>query len=178
VTTRRLTFLALWIATSVALGYLLAGIPNVELVTASIYLGGALAGPLFGVIIGAVAEFLYSLVSPFGMAAPPLLIAQLLSMALAGLAGGLTGPALFRGPKPLMRHLFCGLVGLALTAFFDLLTTASFLVFSGLSLEKLAVSFFFGLGFYATHIVWNTAIFATAVPILGRKLPTLLPDLR
>ncbi|MDZ7373277.1 MAG: ECF transporter S component [candidate division KSB1 bacterium] len=173
--TRILAAVALWIAGTVALGHLLATLPNVELVTASVFLGGVVFGPAFGALIGLTGEFLYSLTSPFGLATPPLLAAQLLGMALAGLAGGLVGPRFFSRPRPLIVHLLTAAVGLGLTVLYDLLTTSSFLILSGLSLSRLVASLFFGLGFYATHLAWNTFVFATLVPPLGRKLPGFLP---
>lgn len=176
--TRRLAYLAIWIALTVALGYLLAGIPNVELVTASIFLGGLLTGPLLGIVLGALAEFTYSLISPYGLAAPPLLVAQLIGMALVGFTGGLIGAGWFQTRSVFTRHALCGVVGFGLTLFFDFITTASFLVFSGVSLKKLAVSFFFGIGFYLVHLIWNTLAFATVVPILARKLPSLLATVK
>ena len=49
---RTITLLALWIAVTVALGYALATVPNVELVTASVFLSGYLFGPAAGTLVG------------------------------------------------------------------------------------------------------------------------------
>ncbi len=174
VSARTITLLALWTAATVALGYALATVPNVELVTASIFLAGYLFGPAAGVLVGLSAEFLYSLTSPYGLAAPPLLVAQLLGMAFAGFVGGWLGNAVNAWHRGLRLHLVFGLVGLFVTLAFDLVTTASFLVFSGITLKKLLVSALFGLGFYLVHIGWNTLVFATVLPALATHLRSRL----
>ena len=170
VSTRTITLLALWIAVTVALGYALATVPNVELVTASVFLAGYLFGPAAGVLVGISAEFLYSLTSPYGLAAPPLLVAQLLGMAFAGFTGGWLGRPASPPRAGLRLHLTFGLAGLFVTLVFDLITTASFLVFSGITLKKLLVSAVFGLGFYLVHIGWNTLVFATVLPAVAIQL--------
>jgi LytS/YehU family sensor histidine kinase len=173
--TRTLALSALWIAGVVALGHLLAAIPNVELVTASVFLGGVVLGPGLGGLIGLLSELLYSVTSPFGVAAPPLLVAQVLSMAVTGMAGGIVGRDYYRTHRPPTSHMVTAVIGLALTVLFDLLTTASFLVFSGITLQRLGATLLFGLGFSVAHVAWNTVVFATVVPILGKKLPGLIP---
>jgi len=60
----------------VAAGYLLAGVPGVELMTLVAVLAGIALGPGRGALAGALAETVYSLGSPYGIAAPPLLAAR------------------------------------------------------------------------------------------------------
>jgi len=76
-------------AACVVLGYLFMPVPNVEMITAAIFLSGLWTGPRHGLIIGLTAEALFSLSNPMGFPPPPLLAAQLAGMGLAGWTGGM-----------------------------------------------------------------------------------------
>jgi uncharacterized membrane protein len=58
---RKITYSAIFIALIVGVGYALAFIPNVELVTALIFLAGVLMGWKSGIIIGGIADFCFPL---------------------------------------------------------------------------------------------------------------------
>lgn len=164
---RTLVLSALFIALVVAVGYAFIYIPNIELVTATIFVAGYLLGPRRGIVVGATAEFIFGLIHPLGASAPPLLIAQVFSMAVVGFVGGLVGRRR-RMPvnAPLRILIFAGL-GFFLTLVFDVLTTLSFAVFiSGLSAAKIIATFTLGSFFYVTHLVANTVIFASVVPAI------------
>ena len=167
---REIILMAIFTALAIAGGLFLAQLPNIELVTAMIFLGGMTLGVVRGAIVGTVAEFLYSFFNPYGIASPPLMSAQVISMALAGVAGGL------------MRHWFgarvppawlLGLCGFVITFIFDLLTTLSFTVFTGSGLPGFIAAIVLGLYFYLVHQVSNTLVFALLLPVLLRRLPQL-----
>jgi len=168
-THREIILMAIFIALAIAGGLILAQLPNIELVTVVIFLSGMLLGVGRGTIIGAVAEFLYSFFNPYGVAAPPLLAAQVISMALAGAAGGFMRN--FFGNQPPI-WLF-GFAGFILTFFFDLLTTLSFTVFIGSGLKGFLAAAALGLYFYLAHQISNTLIFALLLPVLLRRLQQL-----
>jgi len=160
----------MFIALTVAMGFAFAPIPNVEMVTTTVFIAGFLLGPAQGTLIGFTGEFLYSLLSPYGFAMPTLLAAQVLSMALAGFVGGLLGRRLSEVRVSwITAGVFAG-IGLALTFIFDALTTLGFLILSGLSIAAMIQSFIFGLGFYVTHLATNTIIFGVVVPPALRVL--------
>lgn len=153
---------ALFVALAVALGYLFLLVPNVELISATVFMAGAVVGPIFGLLIGLTAELIFSLFNPMGTAAPPLLIAQVFSFALIGLVGGFVG---MPGKKIWLSVLLYGVCGFFLTMLFDVLTTLSFAVFiAGDDLQKIIALFTTGILFYITHSVINTVIFMTIVP--------------
>ncbi len=164
---REIILMAIFIALAVAGGLFLAQFPNIELVTATIFLSGLMLGIGRGVAIGAVAEFLYSFFNPYGVAAPPLLVAQVISMALAGATGGLMRNLFGRRQPPVW---LLGLAGFSLTFVFDLLTTLSFTIVVGLGLQGFLTALMFGLYFYVAHQASNTLIFALLLPILLRQL--------
>lgn len=167
---REIILMAIFIALAVAGGFFLAQFPNIELVTAIIFLSGMLLGSKRGAFIGAVAEFLYSFFNPYGMAAPPLLLAQISSMALTGAAGGVM-QKFFRQHQPPIGLL--GFTGFFLTFIFDLLTTLSFTLFVGTGLPGFITAITFGLYFYIAHQISNGMIFAVLLPILLRHLHKL-----
>lgn len=156
--------MSLFIALGVSLGFALIHVPNVELVTATIFIAGYLMGIKEGLIIGALTETLYSLLNPLGLASPPLLIAQVISMSLAGGLGGILGKQ--KSHTRVLYHIQLALAGLFSTLVFAVLTTLSFVLLLGLSANKLIGSFIYGLGFYVIHLLSNTLIFLILVPLL------------
>jgi len=166
-TLREIILMAIFIALAIAGGLVLAPLPNIELVTVTIFLGGLMLGVVRGPVIGAIAEFLYSFFNPYGAAAPPLLIAQVISMALAGAAGGVLR-FLLNDRQPASWLL--GLIGFGLTFIFDLLTTVSFTLFTGAGVPGFIAAVVFGIYFYIAHQISNTLIFALLLPVLWRQL--------
>ncbi|GBD93752.1 hypothetical protein BMS3Abin05_01346 [bacterium BMS3Abin05] len=156
--------MAVFVAIAVALGWVFLAIPNIELVTATFFLAGYFLGPMRGMGVAVVGEFLYSLLNPLGAAAPPLMAAQVFSMVLVALWGGFSG-LWAEKMKSTIRILYFGFSGLLLTALFDFFTTLSFLVFAGLNQKSFIASVIYGLGFYVLHIVSNFFIFLTVVPL-------------
>lgn len=163
--------MGLFIAIGVSFGFVLSSIPNIELITATIFLSGYFLGLKEGVLTGVLTEGLYSLLSPFGIAAPPLFIAQITCMGFVGFAG-----AIFYKDKSnnkIVYLLQLGLIGFSVTLLFAVLTTLSFVLFIELSIDQLLGSFLYGLGFYVTHIVTNVLIFIMLVPVIIKGLENL-----
>jgi thiamine transporter ThiT len=167
-TIKKICLIGLFISAGVSLGFALAQIPNVELITATIFLSGYFLGLKEGILVGVLTEGIYSLLSPFGLAAPPLFLAQLISMGFAGFAG-----ALFRkhqSANEIVYTIQLGVVGFGVTLLFAVLTTLSFVLFIELSARQLIGSFIYGMGFYITHLITNTLIFMLVVPIIIKGL--------
>ena len=163
-------------ALSVAVGYAFLSVPNVEFFTATVFVSGFLLGRSYGLAIGVMAEFIYSVFNPLGAAAPPLLLAQLVGMGLAGWSGGALRTKWFRRREPIVQVVILGLCGFAITLIFDVMTTLSFAVFmAGGDPKKILASFLYGIGFYTIHLLINTAIFVTIVPLVLVRLQTLFP---
>lgn len=167
---RELILTAIFIALAIGGGLALAQFPNVELITAIIFLSGVMLGVGFGVVVGAVAEFLYSFFNPYGLAAPPLLIAQVVSMMLVGATGGLIRNLFGQRCPPAW---FFGVIGWALTFIFDLLTTLSFTIAVGSGLAGFFAAVTFGFYFYLAHQGSNILVFSLLLPVLFRHLRQL-----
>ena len=171
-TIKKISLIAAFIALGVTLGYAFITIPNVEMVTATIFIAGYLLGVKEGITVGLLTEFIYSLFNPYGAAAPPLLVAQVIAMGFTGFLGGFCGNRELQSRKH--RYLLFGLAGLLSTSVFAILTTLSFISFTGLSIKKILASLIYGLGFYITHMISNTVMFIVVVPILLKVLLKVL----
>ncbi len=170
--TRRIAYSGLFIALAVALGFALIALPNLEMITATVFISGWLLGPGMGALIGALTEVIYSGMNPVGSGFlfPPLLLAQVISIGLVGLAGGLTrkGEIFFLATGG--GYLALGLLGALLTVVYDLLTTISFPLAAGFSGVQMWGTVLAGLGLSGVHVVSNGIIFAILVPQILRTI--------
>lgn len=171
-TTRKMTLSGALIALAVSLNYVLASIPNVELMTALIFISGVMLGWKYGLVIAVLAEGLFSAFNPFGPAPLPVLAFQVLGMALPGIAGGLLSTFLAGQGKRLAisKHALLGALGALFSILFDLLTTFGTALAMGFSWAGFLGLLSIGVVFYATHILANAMIFAMIVPILIQTL--------
>ena len=151
----RLALTALFIALAVAVGYGGSVLPNVELVSITVFLGGVATGAPSGILIGVAAELLFSGVNPLGPALPLVLAAQLLGMGLFGLAGGVLGRRMLR-LSTISRATALAFTGLILTLCFDVITNLAL----GVHLGPVWATLAGGLAFAVVHIVSNMLVFA------------------
>ena len=172
--TQDYVIMAIFIASIIAVGLLFIEIPNVEMVTATIFLAGYALGSQKGLIVAIFGELLFSLLNPFGAPSPPLLVAQLISMGLAGYAGGVLYQLNRRIPALFKKSVQLGVAGLLLTAFYDFATTFSFAIVLAETPRKIFAStisvLLMGLPFTIIHIIGNTLVFAIILPLLFRTL--------
>jgi hypothetical protein len=165
---------SLLVAVAVSLGYVLAAVPNIELMTVTVFISGFLLGPGFGAAIGAASMVLFSMFNPLGVALPPLLVAQTAGQSVVGLSGGLFGPTVARLGRRWLAVAVAGILGLVLTVFYDGVTSVgAYFVIAGdknlISLSKFVAG---GMVFVGIHIMWNTMTFALALkPILNVLKP-------
>ena len=162
--TRNNIYCATFIATGVGLGFSFAHVPNIELITATIFIAGYFLGFRNGIIVGIITEALYSGLNPYGMAAPPLFVAQITAMGITGAMGALVRK--YFSEDKTLNYLLLGFLGFILTINFAILTTLAFVLFINFSWDKLLGSFIFGITFYLTHFFTNTLIFLFVVPTI------------
>ncbi len=164
--TVRIAYGAIIIALAIALGYALALVPNIELVTLTLAIGGYLLGGSWGFIVGALGFGLYSILSPFGVAPPPLLVAQIVGGGFIGFSGSLLRKIVKRKWILVLKS---ALIGGTVTLVYDLLTNlGSYLMIAS---ETTLIPFIIGgLLFSILHIVANVVIFAVLFPIISRYL--------
>lgn len=159
-------------ALAVGSGFALLLIPNVELVTAVVFVSGVSLGPGWGLTVGLLSEFVFSTANPLGsgLVFLPLLVSQLIGMGLVGLAGGLFRSVFQSRNWSLPKVILIGATGAILTFLFDTLTTLSYPVAMGFEFRQTAAIYVAGMAFTVLHQVSNAVIFATALPQVFRRI--------
>jgi hypothetical protein len=109
-----------------------------------------------------------SIITPYGLPPLPIAFAQVFSMALIGIAGGVSRMLCTIFPKRL-KFLTPGLFGLGLTLIYDLLTNLATAYVMGQFLPVMISAIPFAL----IHLLSNMAIFVVLTPVL-LKLSTLV----
>jgi hypothetical protein len=150
------------------------GVPNIEPFTLIFFFIGFRYGTVWGAAVGALGELLYSTLNPFGPALPPVTLAQVIGMALAGLAGG--GAARFDPGGVFTQTRRWGLVltAVLITLVYDLLTNLAMVW----TLGNLWAWLLAGIPFSALHIVSNCLLFALAFPALQKIVPRRQEEIR
>jgi hypothetical protein len=163
---------AVFIATAVSLGFVLSGIPNLELMTVTIFLGGYVLGKFYGSFIGLFSAVLWSSLNPWGsgLAYPSLFASQILGFSVTGFSGGVV--RLFINPLKigLKVMIVFGLSGFILTLFYDIITNLGSIFLSGFNYNMIRNILIAGIPLSFFHIILNTFLFFTVLPTLIRKL--------
>jgi len=161
-TSKKIALAGLLSSLAVALGFLLSAVPNVELMTLTVFVAGALLGVRGGALVGVVSMFIYSIANPMGAAIPLVTLSQVVGMGLVGALGS-AAPAVRQVWKSrLLRNVIFGVVGLFLTLVYDFLTNLAL----GLSMGTVLVVIAGGLLFSIVHFVSNTLIFFFLADVL------------
>lgn len=167
---RKLVYVSIFAALTAALGFMLAGIPNIELVTFSLFVSGYLLGASSGLLVALIAIFIFYGFNPNGssLIMPPLFITQIgAGMVIAWLGGVfrcLFSPAKSHG----WRRRFA-LIPFALVASLCL-TQIPMLVAPLLGAGPWEGWIALGLAMSFAHISFNMAVFLTGFEPLVRRL--------
>ena len=113
--------------------------------------------------------FLFSFFNPLGIPFPPVLIAQVLFMGVAGFVGGM-----WRGwiRRYAFRPVYIGGLagtGLILTLLYDVGTNVGFALSAGLMSQVLTI-IAAGVVFSFIHLVTNTILFGTLIPAIVKVM--------
>ncbi len=167
---RQPVLLGLFAGTAVGAGYLLASVPNVELMSLIIALAGAVLGPLGGVSCGVLAGAVYSLGSPYGPPPPVLLLAQVLGHGFTGLCGWFFGREILKLKTNggFWKTIFLALAAAVVsTLVFEILTNlAILLMFQDASLMVVLGG---ALPFSLLHLGGNAILFVFLFSTLVRR---------
>jgi len=178
----RIVLVSTFSALAVVLGYALAAIPNVELFTFMIFLGGFILGKRDGLIIGLLSSFIFVFFNPYGTSPVPLFIYQIIHYSLTGLIGGITRGYLLKKedfkPKEDLYSFrlmaFLGLIGALITFIYDIISTLAGAFIVSFSLEFFIVSYIYGIPFTTVHLIGNTLEFIFILPGLTSLIYKLL----
>jgi len=148
------------------------GLPNIEPFTLVFFFIGYRYGCFWGAAAGALAEFLYTTMNPYGAALPPVSAAQIMGMAFSGFAGGLAGRIdplrIFSRPS----RWGLAVAGIMLTLVYDVLTNLAMFWTLGNVWAWLVA----GIPFSALHIASNCILFALVFPALQKIVPARVED--
>lgn len=156
---------AVLIALAVAVGILLAPIPNVEGISAVSFFAGLLTGWKRGALVGATAMALLSLLNPLGPAPPPVALAQVAGMGAIGAAGRV---ARLAGTRRVRLEVLAMVSGALVTFAYDALTNYGVAVAMGKWRDPWVV-LLAGVPLGAVHLVSNTMVFAAVAALVVRK---------
>jgi len=166
--TSRTAATAVFVALAAALGFLLFSVPNVELITFTVFASGVVLGRWRGALVGALGMAIYSAANPIGsgLGIPTLFAAQVGATAITGLAGGLT--ARLWGPRgrlaPPIGAVAAGGMGLLLTAIYQASVIVGVAAMSP-EFRTGAVAVIVSNAFFsAVHLASNTVLFAVLAP--------------
>ena len=166
---RKLALSGVLVALAIVLKLPILSVPNVEFFTFVVFSSGFLLGTLEGCLVGIISMSLYtSIITPYGLPPLPIAFAQVFSMALIGIAGGISRMLPTSFPKRL-KFLTIGLFGLGLTLIYDLLTNLATAYVMGQFFPVMISAIPFAL----IHILSNVAIFVVLTPVL-LKLSTMI----
>jgi hypothetical protein len=162
--TRSVATLGMLTALVAALGFLLSGVPNIELMTLATFVTGALLGAARGAAVGAGAMAIFSGFNPYGMAPPPVYAMQVAGFAGIGAAGGALGGRVdLLRPGAAGRIAAGGATGFLLAVAYGALTNLGTAWAAGLDVWPTMIG---GIAFGIWHAVWNAVVFAAAGPPL------------
>jgi len=152
---------AMFAGVAAASGYMLMVVPNVEAITSVVFIAGYTIGLKRGILAATIAALLYFGLNPQGGLFPPLLLAQIIGLTAAPVAGAVFHS--FRG-KSIPDHIYLGLSAFIITLWYDLLTNLSFPLIAGFDFGGTAAWLTAGIPASLLHIGTNTAIFILVVP--------------
>jgi energy-coupling factor transport system substrate-specific component len=161
---KKLALSGVLIALAIALKLPLLSVPNVEFFTFVVFSSGYLLGIVGGMVVGIVSISIYtSIITPYGLPPLPIALAQILSMALIGFAGGLVFKfKSVTSPQSLLSFFLMGILGLVLTIIYDLFTNLAVAFVMGQFLPVMIAS----IPFTLIHVLSNVVIFVVFTPLL------------
>lgn len=164
---RKISYSGIFIALILAVGYALSYVPNLELVTALIFLSGYFLGIQYGLLIGILGEFLFSAFNPMGsgLMFPPMIIAQVVSMAIVGVAGGILGGFMSKQVFKKYYVIVFGIAGFVLTFIYDVFVSLAYPISAGFDLKQTIGVLLSGIVFSLLHLGINSLVFTTIVPL-------------
>ncbi|MBC8346316.1 MAG: hypothetical protein ISR82_02850 [Candidatus Marinimicrobia bacterium] len=163
---------AILCALAVGMGFSLMLIPNIELITVIVFISGLYLGIGWGALVGGTAIFIYSGLNPMGsgLAFPPLFMVQILGMVIAGIAGGMARPILFKKEFNIFSLAGLFLMGFSITLIYDVFTLITYPISAGLGYAGVMAALVKGIGFTVLHEISNGVVFLVAVPRVVKHL--------
>ena len=161
-TTRKIALAGLLSSLAVALGFLLIAVPNVELMTLTVFVSGGLLGLRGGILVGVVSMLIYSIANPMGAAIPMVTVSQAIGLGIVGAAGAAAPAVRHIWKGRMVRNIIFASAGLLLTIVYDFLTNLAL----GISMGTVIAVLVAGIVFSVVHFVSNALIFFFLADVL------------
>ena len=176
--TLKVAIVASYAGVSVGGAYMLTLLPNIEIFSMLLFLGGMLFGKRLGLIISLVAALIYGLFNIYGASPWPILIVQLGCYGSLGLLGGFFKDS--RTIHPITRRTqgIFGLVGTCFALGYTLLADIMFPLFTG-GQNTIALWVLYGMPMRLILMICDLITFSQLVPLvyisIEKHLRTLFP---
>ncbi len=171
---RRIVVASLFIAISVVVGKALETVPNVELISFSVWMSAYVLDRKYSTVVGVISFTVFSLLSPYGAAPLPLLVAQAIGGGLIGFLGGwfVKGSKVDLSKSTFPFHIIMKYLvfGVLITFVYDVLTNIGGFVSFAENSSTLLLYLIGGLSFALVHIISNGIIFMILTPLMQRTL--------
>lgn len=151
-------------ALAVVLGQVLVVVPNIELISLTIFMSGALGGVGGGIVTALTTTLCFNYLNPLGPTILPVLLVQCFAWSLVAI-GGAIFQNLFKENYDRAHLAIAG--GLVTLQYQLWVNIAFFMVFTDhWTMKAVGVVLIAALPYSAIHIIWNIMIFH----ILGKPL--------
>lgn len=158
---RRVALTAVMAALALVANYILIVAPNIELGSSVLFVTGFLFGVEMAASSVIIIALIFGVFNPWGasLIIVEIWIAQLIGWLFIGIAGHIMGG---RGRRPAATYSAkeFGIVGIAVTIFYDLVTNLGMALSTGLPYLLTLTT---GLPFMAIHVVSNAIIFSLVI---------------
>jgi len=164
---RKIAKIGVFTALPIVLKIPILQIPNVEFFSFVVFTSGFLLGIIEGGIVGALSMSIYTIFNPYGLPPLPIGIAQVVSMILIGILGGLFFYLIHlkRIHKvSLTIFIWMGIAGFSVTLLYDILTNLGVVIIMGEFIPIMIAA----IPFTLIHLLSNTLIFILLTPLLFR----------
>lgn len=178
----RIALMSIFVALSIVLGYMLIFLPNIELITAMIFLSGFVLGKKEGLLVGAFSSFIFCFFNPMGSSQLPLLTVQVVYYSVVGIVGSFTHDffkkkSYYNPQDDLYTYQVMGLLAViagVLTTIYSVFSElAGFITISAPGVPFSAY-FLIGVPWTILHIIGNVLGFVFILPGLIQIINTLL----
>ncbi|NHJ33340.1 MAG: orotate phosphoribosyltransferase [Asgard group archaeon] len=177
----KIALLAIFTALGVALATMFAYLPFFELMSLTLFIGGAVLGPLYSIFLAILSSSLYEIISTTLLGVGPIIFPfKIIAYILIALTGALIGRRFYKKPT-LFWRFFIGVIGGLLTISYDLIVNFGWVLLSVQAGDELAFSFvaYFsalvaGIVITISRTATNILLFIFVPDILNRAILPIL----
>ncbi len=159
---RRVAITSLMTAVTLVGEYALVAVPSVELGTTVLFLTGMVFGGQVGIPCAVISSLVFAMINPWGAFIPQIWFAQMIGWVYIVIIADLT-----RRPGHAATSGELALLGAALTLEFDLITDIGYSLAFGIPFFVAVIA---GVLFHVVHLISNSVLFATVIPLLSRTI--------